>query len=147
MRGGFSGRLIDRMVKFNVDPDRLAILTREGADYEQLGFPTQGMAKKLSEYGILKSIGRRHKRVLIGDRKETRLRTTWIPGCHFDRWLADYILNREKYRIQSGLSLEISPELQARFEAFQKNRKKSGYKGFSLKEASTDLVEEIQALL
>jgi hypothetical protein len=135
------------MAKFNVDPDRLALLTREGADYEQLGFPTQGMAKKLSEYGILKSKGRRHKRVLIDDRKETRLRTIWVPGCHFDRWLADYILNRERYRIQSGLCLEISPELQARFEAFQKNRKKSGYKSFSLKEASTDLMEEIQALL
>jgi hypothetical protein len=147
MRGGFSGGLIDRMVKFNVDPDRLAILTREGADYEQLGFPTQGMAKKLSEYGILKSVGRRHKRVLIEDRKETRFRTIWVPGCHFDRWLADYILNRTRYRIQSGLSLEISPELQARFEAFQKNRKKSGYRGFSLKEASADLMEEIQALL
>ena len=146
MRGG-SGRFIDRMVKFNVDPDRLALLTREGADYEQLGFPTQGMAKKLSEYGILKSIGRRHKRVLIGDRKETRLRTIWVPGCHFDRWLADYILNRTRYRIQSGLCLEISPELQARFEAFQKSRKRSGYKSFSLKEASPDLMEEIQALL
>jgi len=146
MRGG-SGRFIDRMVKFNVDPDRLALLTREGADYEQLGFPTQGLAKKLSEYGILKGMGRRHKRVLIKDRKETRLRTVWVPGCHFDRWLADYILNRTRYRIQSCLSPEISPELQARFEAFQKSRKRSGYKSFSLKEASPDLMEEIQALL
>jgi hypothetical protein len=54
--------LIDRVVKSNVDPDRLALLTGEGADYEQLGIPSQGLAKKLSEYGILKSTGRRHKR-------------------------------------------------------------------------------------
>ena len=147
MRGGFSGRLIDRMARFNVDPDRLALLTGEGADYEQLGFPTQGLAKKLSEYGILKSTGRRHKRVLIGARREPRLRTIWVPGCHFDRWLADYILNRTRYRIKNGLSPEISPELQAKFEGFQKNRKKSGYKGFSMKETPPDLMGEIQALL
>jgi hypothetical protein len=139
--------LIDRMVRANVDPDRLALLTGEGADYEQLGFPTQGLAKKLSEYGILKSTGRRHKRILIDNKIDFRLRTIWVPGCHFDRWLADYILNRTRYRIQSGLTLEISPDLQVRFEAFQKNRKKSGYKGFSMKETTPDLMKEIQALL
>ena len=47
MRGG-SVRLIDIMVEANADPDRLALLTFEGADYEQLSFPTQGLAKKLS---------------------------------------------------------------------------------------------------
>jgi len=139
--------LIDRMVKSNVDPDNLALLTGEGADYEQLGFPTQGLAKKLSEYGILKSTGRRNKRVLIDDKIEFRLRTTWVPGCHFDRWLADYVLNRTRYRSQTGLTLEISPELQARFESVQKNRRKSGYKGFSMKKTPPGFIEEIQALL
>ncbi len=142
MRGG-SGRLIDRIVEAGVDPDRLALLTFEGADYEELGFPTQGLAAKLSDYGILKSDGRAYKRVSKG----SRLRTNWVPGCHFDRWLADYILNREKYRSRNGLSLEVSPELQARFENFQRTRKRSGYRGFSLKTASPSLLEEIQALL
>ena len=146
MRGG-SVRLIDLMVEAKSDPDRLALLTFEGADYEQLSFPTQGLAKKLSDYGILKSKGRKLRKVLKDDRKEARLRTTWIPGCHFDSWLADYILNRERYRTRHGLSLEISPELQARFEAFLKTRKRSGYRAFSLKTAPPDLIEEMQALL
>ena len=146
MRGG-SVRLIDIMVEAKADPDRLALLTFEGADYEQLSFPTQGLAKKLSEHGILKSKGRRLRKVLKDDRKETRLRTTWIPGCHYDSWLADYILNRERYRTRHGLSLETSPELKARFEAFLKTRKRSGYRAFSLETAPPDLIEEMQTLL
>jgi hypothetical protein len=146
MRGS-SIRLIDIMVEAKVDPDRLALLTFEGADYEKLGFPTQGLARKLSDHGILKSRGRELKKVLKEDRKETRLRTTWVPGCHFDRWLADYILNRERYRTRHDLPQEISPELQTRFEAFLKTRRRSGYRAFSLKTAPPDLIEEIQALL
>jgi hypothetical protein len=36
---------------------------------------------------------------------------------------------------------------QASIETFHKNRRKSGYKGFSMKEIPPDLMEEIQALL
>ena len=146
MRGG-SVRLIDIIIEAKVDPDRLALLTFEGTDYEHLGFPTQGLAKKLSDYGILRSKGRKLRKVLKDDKKEARLRTTWVPGCHFDSWLADYILNRERYRTRHGLSLEISPELQTRFEAFLKTRKRSGYRAFSLETVPPDLIEEIQALL
>ena len=146
MRGG-SIRLIDIMVEAKVDPDRLALLTFEGADYEKLGFPTQGLARKLSDHGILKSRGRELKKVLKEDRKETRLRTTWVPGCHFDRWLADYILNRERYRTRHDLPQEISPELQTRFKAFLKTRNRSGYRAFSLETIPPDLIEEIEELL
>jgi hypothetical protein len=146
MRGG-SIRLIDIMVEAKADPDRLALLTFEGADYEQLGFPTQGLAKKLSDHGILKSRGRELRKVLKDDRRETRLRTTWIPGCHFDSWLADYILNRERYRTRHGLAMETTPQLQSRFEAFLKTRRRAGYRAFSLKMAPPDLLEEIEALL
>ncbi|NPV63672.1 MAG: hypothetical protein HPY61_13795 [Methanotrichaceae archaeon] len=142
MRGG-SGKVIDRMVKAGADPDRLAMLTFEGADYEELGFPTQGLAAKLNDCGILRSDGRSYRK----NPKGPRLRTTWVPGCHYDRWLADYIQNRENYRSRYGLPLEISSDLQARFDNFQKTRKRSGYRAFSLSMASTQLREEIQALL
>lgn len=142
MRGG-SVKLIDLIVEAKVDPDRLALLTFEGADYEELGFPTQGLATKLSDHGILRSVGRTYKRGPNG----SRLRTTWVPGCHFDSWLSDYILNREKYRTRHGLSPDISSKLQIKFEAFLKTRKRSGYRAFSLKTASPDLMEEMQALL
>lgn len=142
MRGG-SVKLIDLIVEAKADPDKLASLTFAGADYEEMGFPTQGLATKLSDHGILKSLGRTYKR----GPKGPRLRTTWVPGCHFDRWLFDYILNRERYRTRHGLSLDISPELQTKFEAFLKTRKRSGYRAFSISAASPDLMEEMQALL
>ena len=130
MRGG-SVKLIDIIAEAGADPDRLAMLTAQGADYEQLGFPSQGLAKKLSERGILRSNGRYFKKAQQeAGRKGVRLRTTWVPGCYFDRWLADYSLNRMKYRARHELPLEASPELQARFNNFL-NRGRTGQKQLS----------------
>lgn len=127
MRGG-SGKLIDLIAEAGADPDKLAMLTAKGADYEQLGFPSQGLAKRLSERGILRSNGRYFKKTTEeAGRKGVRLRTTWVPGCHFDRWLAYYSRNRIKYRSRHELPLQAPPELQARFNDFL-NRKKSGHK-------------------
>lgn len=146
MRGG-SGRLIDRIVEAGADPDMLVLLDSDGADYKELGFPTQGLAKKLSDCGILRSRGRELKKVLKDEKNDARLRTTWVPGCHYDSWLADYILNRERYRTRHGLSLEISPQLQAKIEIVQNCRKRSGYRAFSLKAVPPSLREEIEGLL
>jgi hypothetical protein len=60
----------------NLDVGEFLAKVQEGSDYETLGLPSQGVAVKLKERGILRKIG------------VNKRRTLWGPGVHFSAFRA-----------------------------------------------------------
>jgi hypothetical protein len=59
-----------------LDVGQFLAKVQEGSDYEGLGLPSQGVAVKLKERGILRKIG------------VCKRRTLWGPGVHFSAFRA-----------------------------------------------------------
>jgi hypothetical protein len=87
--------IVGALSEKGVDIDDFLAKAQKGSDYEGLGLPTQGVAAKLKERGILRKAGlHSHGRIL------------WKAGTHFDAFKAHWLQNRGNYYKPSAVSIE-----------------------------------------
>jgi len=87
------------LAEAGVDPDALLILElQEKADYLELGFPRQGIAKVLEIEGVLRSKGRRKVNY-------HKYHNEWGKGPYFTALARHYKQNRDEFRKACGLPL------------------------------------------
>jgi len=90
-----------RIYEAGADPDSLFYLEDYGgADYQELGFPPQGLANRLCRDGLI-----------VRDSKTPKSRTNWVPGPAYQRWRRHYQENRIAFRTSRNLPLEMDSKI------------------------------------
>ena len=81
------------LIEDRIDPSHLANMPDTGLDYASLGFPEQGVARRLYRAGILRPM---KKSIVPNSEGRNVLRTIWGPGVYFKAFRDYYLKNKEE---------------------------------------------------